>query len=100
MRRVSLLSEGKSKCVRLGIRGDRVHLSATSPELGEAEEDVQGEFDGGELEIGFNARYLLDILNVAESDRVVLELEHETSPGIVRTPEDPGFCGVVMPMRV
>ncbi len=100
LRRVSLLSEGKSKCVRLGIRQDGVHLVANSPELGEAEEDVVGEFTGGELEIGFNARYLLDVLSVIEGEEVVLELDHETSPGVVRVPEEVGFFGVIMPMRV
>jgi DNA polymerase III subunit beta len=100
LRRVSLLSEGKSKCVRLGIKGNGVHLVAASPELGEAEEDVQGEFDGGEMQIGFNARYLLDVLGVIDAEKIMLELESETSPGVLRIPNDPSFFGVVMPMRV
>jgi DNA polymerase III subunit beta len=100
LRRVSLLSEGKSKCVRLGLKGNGVHLAATSPELGEAQEELQGEFDGGELQIGFNARYLLDILGAGEGDKVFLELDQETSPGLVRTSGDPGFFGVIMPMRI
>ena len=100
LKRVSLLSEGKSKCVKLGIRGNGVHLVATSPELGEAEEDVNGEFDGGELDIGFNARYILDALGVTTGDKIVMELDKDTSPGIVRAMDDPGFLGVIMPMRI
>lgn len=100
LKRVSLLSEGKSKCVRLGIRPNGVHLTANSPELGEAEEDLQGEFDGGELNIGFNARYVLDVLSVAGGDKVLLELDHEQSPGVLRVPDDPSFFGVIMPMRI
>ncbi|MFH1017172.1 MAG: DNA polymerase III subunit beta [Pseudomonadota bacterium] len=100
LRRVSLFSEGKSKCVRLGLKGDGVHLAANSPDLGEAEEELRAEFDGGELQIGFNARYLLDALSVAVGDKVVLELDQETSPGLIKIPDDPGFCGVIMPMRI
>lgn len=100
LKRVSLLSEGKSKCVRFGIKGTGIHLAATSPELGEAEEDLVGEFDGGELDIGFNARYVLDALAAVDGDKVLFELDHEQSPGIVRSPDDPSYFGVVMPMRI
>ncbi|MFH1262437.1 MAG: DNA polymerase III subunit beta [Pseudomonadota bacterium] len=100
LRRVSLLSEGKSKCVKFGIRGAGIHLAATTPELGEAEEDIAGEFDGGELEIGFNARYVLDALAAVDGDKVLFELDHEQSPGIIRAPNDPSYFGVIMPMRI
>jgi len=100
LRRVSLLSEGKTKCVKLSLKGSGVHLAANTPELGEAEEEVQAEFEGAELEIGFNARYLLDVLTVSSGDRVVLELDQETSPGLIKNPDDPGFSSVIMPMRI
>lgn len=100
IRRVSLLSEGKSKCVRLGIHGGGVHLKANSPELGEAEEEIVGEFDGGELTIGFNAKYVMDVLNNMTGEQVVLELSHGQSPGVFRIPDDPTFFGVIMPMRI
>jgi DNA polymerase-3 subunit beta len=100
LRRVSLLSEGKSKCVKFGIHGKGVLLKANSPELGEAEEEIQGEFNGGELNIGFNARYVMDVLNATYGDKIVLELNHEQSPGVFRVVDDPNFFGVIMPMRV
>lgn len=100
LRRVSLLSEGKSKCVKFGIHGKGVLLKANSPELGEAEEEIQGEFNGGELNIGFNARYVMDVLNATRGEKVVLELNHEQSPGVFRMADDPNFFGVIMPMRV
>jgi DNA polymerase-3 subunit beta len=100
LKRVSLLSEGKSKCVKFGIHGKGVLLKANSPELGEAEEEVLGEFDGGQLQIGFNAKYVMDILSNVHSEEIVLELNHEQSPGVFRIPDDPSFFGVVMPMRI
>ncbi len=100
LKRVSLLSEGKSKCVKFGITPTGIHLAANSPELGEAEEEIGAEFDGEKMEIGFNARYVLDSLSAVESDRVVIELDHDQSPGIVRPPDDPHSLGVIMPMRI
>lgn len=100
LRRVSLLSEGKSKCVKFGIHGKGVLLKANSPELGEAEEEIQGEFTGGEMNIGFNARYVMDVLGATRGDKIVVELNHEQSPGIFRIADDPTFFGVIMPMRV
>lgn len=100
LRRVSLLSEGKSKCVKFGIHGKGVLLKANSPELGEAEEQIEGEFNGGELNIGFNARYVMDILGATHGDKIVVELNHEQSPGVFRIADDPTFFGVIMPMRV
>ena len=97
---MSLLSEGKSKCVKFGIHGKGVLLKANSPELGEAEEEIMGEFDGGELTIGFNAKYVMDVLSSVHSDQIVLELNHEQSPGVFRIPDDPSFFGVIMPMRI
>lgn len=100
LKRVSILSEGKSKCVKLGIRPDGVLLAAQSPELGEANEDIPGEFTGSELNIGFNAKYLLDAIAVFESEKIVLELDHEQSPGVLRAAEDARSLSVVMPMRI
>jgi DNA polymerase-3 subunit beta len=100
LHRVSLLSEGKSRCVKMGIKKGSVHLSANSPELGEAEEDVQGEFMGEEMEIGFNARYVMDVLSVIDGARVMIELDHSQSPGIIKIPDDPHFLSVIMPMRI
>ncbi len=100
LRRVSLLSEGKSKCVKFGIHGKGVLLKANSPELGEAEEEIQGEFNGGEMNIGFNARYVMDVINATNGEKVVVELNHEQSPGVFRMADDPTFFGVIMPMRV
>lgn len=100
LKRVSILSEGKSKCVRLGIRPDGVLLAAQSPELGEANEEIPAEFTGTELNIGFNAKYLLDAISVFHGDKILLELDHEQSPGVLRAVEDARSLSVVMPMRI
>lgn len=100
LKRVSLLSEGKSKCVKMQFKPTELHLSANSPELGEAEEDISAEFNGDEMTIGFNARYLLDALSVVQTDKVKLELDHNQSPGVVKLPDTDNYVSVIMPMRI
>lgn len=100
LKRVSLLSDGKSKCVKLGIKSNAVHMSANSPELGEAQEELSSEFEGKEFQIGFNAKYLLDTLSVLDNGKIVFELDHEQSPGVFKLMNDTTYCGVIMPMRI
>ncbi|MGH7864821.1 MAG: DNA polymerase III subunit beta, partial [Candidatus Binataceae bacterium] len=70
-------------------------------EIGEASEPIDVEFKGEEFAIGFNASYLQQALGVIPAgSNVVLGLSDDVSPGVVRTPDDPSFTYVVMPMRL
>ncbi len=101
LKRVSLLSDNKSKCVKLSIKPSSVFLKANSPELGEAEEEMSCEFNSSEnLEIGFNARYLLDAISVLEGENIVFELDHDQAPGVFKLSQSDSFSGVIMPMRI
>lgn len=101
LKRVSLLSEGKSKCVRVNVHPDHVVLKANSPEMGEAEEEMGAEFSSTEpLNIGFNAKYLLDALSAINDEQLVLELDHEQSPGVLKTTDSDEYLAVIMPMRI
>ena len=83
-----------------GERG-RIELSSINPELGEATEEVEAEYDGDAITVGFNARYLLDVLGILASEgRVELGLNDDSSPGVVREVGDPDFSYIVMPMRL
>jgi DNA polymerase-3 subunit beta len=100
VRRVSLLSSEKARGIRLGLSPGRLEISANNPDLGEASEDLEVEYTGPDLEIGFNARYILDVLQVfAEGSRVELGLGDQLSPGVIKG-ADPGYSYVVMPMRI
>ena len=57
-------------------------------------------YRGGDITIGFNARYLIDVLSVIETDEVAFELGDEHSPGVLHAPGDRSYTAVVMPMRV
>lgn len=98
--RVSTISSEKSRAVKLTIEKGRLVLSATSPDQGSAVEELEAEFEAAPLEIGFNSRYMLDILGQVEGDGVRFELADSGSPTLVRDAADMGAIYVLMPMRV
>lgn len=97
--RVSTISDGKSRAVKIALNGKTMTLSANSPEAGSATEDV--EINGNDnLEIGFNARYLLDITSQIEGDGCRLTLADAASPTIIQDTSDASALYVLMPLRV
>jgi DNA polymerase-3 subunit beta len=79
---------------------DRVTLSVTSPENGTASEEVAADYAAGAIEIGFNARYLLDILHQIEGDSVEVHLADAAAPTLLRENDKAPALYVLMPMRV
>ncbi len=100
LRRVSVLSSGKTKCVKFEFKGDVVELSSSNPEMGEAREELSIKYEGDPLTIGFNARYFMDVLDVASSDDVTVEMKTELTPGLVKFEDDEYFMAAIMPMRI
>jgi DNA polymerase III subunit beta len=101
IRRVSLLSSERSRAIRVTLSPGKLELAASSPELGEAREELPTEWAGAGMEIGFNAQYLLDFLGVAGSEEIVLELKDQETQGLFRPKggEEIEHRYVVMPMR-
>jgi DNA polymerase-3 subunit beta len=102
IRRVSLVSSERSRAVRLALAKGQIELLASSPDLGEARETIPIDYNGGALEIGFNAQYLLDFLSAAGTDAIHLELKDADAQGILE-PEGEStahYRYVVMPMRL
>jgi len=100
VRRVALLSVERSKAIRVELASGCMRVSTTNPDLGEATEEFDLDYQGEGLNIGFNARYLLDCLAAFHSKEVELALEDELSPAVLRPAEDPDCLAVVMPMRL
>src|SRR5882762_4481504 len=100
LRRVSVMAEERNKPVKFTLAPASLKLSASSQELGEAEEILDVEYTGEELVIGFNSRYLLDAVSAAEKDQVMLDLKDAQSPGVIKSIEDEGYLCVIMPMRI
>jgi DNA polymerase-3 subunit beta len=98
--RVSTLSSEKGRAVKLNISDGRLMLSVNNPESGSATEELDMEYEGEPLEIGFNARYLMDIAAQFEGDRAVFKLADPSAPTVLHDENDISALYVLMPMRV
>lgn len=98
--RVSTISSEKSRAVKLALEKDRLTVSATSAEQGSGSEELSAIYGGDAMEIGFNARYLIDILKQVEGDTAKLLFDHADSPTLLRDGAEDGALYVLMPMRV
>lgn len=102
LRRISLVSNDKSGGVRFMVEAGLLRIISENPEVGEGSEELEVDYAGDPVTIGFNARYLLDVLSSLSEDEVALELSGELDPGVIKPVSDAStsFVGVVMPMRI
>ncbi|MGE0723169.1 MAG: DNA polymerase III subunit beta [Alphaproteobacteria bacterium] len=98
--RVSTIASDKTRAVKLHVDPKGLVLSATSPETGTAQEELEVGYGATPLEIGFNARYLLDILQQIEGEDARFAMADAGSPTLVQDRDDPSALYVLMPMRV
>jgi len=100
LRRVSVLSEERTKPVKFTLSPGLLKLTAYSPDFGEAEEQIEVQYSGEEMTIGFNSRYVLDALGAQSAEQIVMELKDGLSPGVIKSFEEEGSLCVIMPMRI
>ena len=98
--RVSTISSEKSRSVKMGLKAGVLTLSASNTDASSAMEELEVSYNGPEMDIGFNARYLLDIAGQVNNDIVEFALADQGSPSLVRAPGDDASLFVLMPMRV
>jgi len=98
--RVSTIASEKSRSVKMGLKSGVLTLSASNTDASSATEELEVSYDGPEMEIGFNARYLMDIAGQVNSEMVEFALADQGSPSLVRAPGDEASLFVLMPMRV
>jgi len=98
--RVATIATEKTRAVKMGLEQDRVVLSVTSPDNGTAAEEVPAAYSAEGFEIGFNAKYLKDILHQIEGDSVELHLADPGAPTLIRQDDKSPALYVLMPMRV
>ncbi len=98
--RVSTVSSEKGRAVKLNLEKEKLTLSVNNPDSGSAVEELAVDYDADALDIGFNARYLLDITGQLGSDSALFLLSDAGSPTIVRDTDDETALYVLMPMRV
>jgi len=102
VRRVALLSSERSRAVKIALQKGSVEISSNNPEVGEAAESIDVDYTGGPLEVGFNAKYILDFLQAMGPGTFILALKDEGTQGLLRPVGQEGrdYRYVVMPMRI
>jgi DNA polymerase-3 subunit beta len=103
LRRVSTMASERVEGIKLSLKRNSIELNSYHQDFGDAKEEVEVSYEGPPIEIGFNARYLMEALNVMDMDEVMMELKDEGSPGILKplsTTESSNQICIIMPMRI
>lgn len=100
LKRVSLLANQKSKAILFSFSTNKLEITSSNPELGDAKEELDLEYTGPDIKIGFNARYIEDVLKNIEQDKIEIELNDQVSPGLIKGYLNIDYVNVVMPMRI
>jgi len=100
LRIVSSISSEKLRPVKLLISQGVLKLESEKADYGEVVDEIEVGYEGDPFQIGFNSRYLLDVLSVIESEDIKLECKNSMSPTIIKSTVDESFLSVIMPLRV
>ena len=102
VKRVALMSNERSRAIKLQMQNGTVEITSNSPDLGDAREELSVDYSGDTVEVCFNAHYLLDFLGEAETTGVQLEFKDETNQAVMKPVgvDDHDYTYVIMPMRV
>jgi len=100
MKKMIILSNESYRGVKITLEKDNLELVSINPELGDAQENLGVDYKQERLEVGFNARYFIDVLQAMQSEVVELGLVDNSSPCLIRGEDDKGFLGLIMPMRL
>jgi DNA polymerase III subunit beta len=100
VRAVALFARDSANVIRLRAQSGSLVLSATTNEVGDSRAELDADVEGPEVQIAFNARYVLDALSVLECDQVELHFDGPLSPGLIRQPGSDDYLYVIMPVRV
>jgi len=100
LRRMSILSNEKSKGIKISIKNNYLEISSSNPEFGDAREELEINYSGPDLSIGYNARYIMDVLQNQDSEKIELHIKDNLSPGILKAVDDSDYLAVIMPMRL
>lgn len=100
MKKMSILASDTYRGVKVSLEKGSIELVSINPDLGDAQERLEVDFTGESLEAGFNSRYFIDVLQTMDSETVQLGFIDNSSPCIIKGKDDPGFMGLIMPMRL
>ena len=102
-RRVSLLADSKTHKVKMYLAKNKIKITSSTPDLGEAEEEVPASYTGDDMVIGYNASYILDVLKSSESEEMRFELGTSVGASVLKPAAEPdgeSYVCLVMPLRL
>ncbi|GAB4558078.1 MAG: DNA polymerase III subunit beta [Haliangiales bacterium] len=99
LKRAQLMSS-ETRGVKFSAENGTLVISSDNPEIGEVREELEAQYSGDKISIGFNPKYVIDLLTQIATDQVTIELNGELDPGLLRPFSDDDYLGVVMPMRI
>jgi DNA polymerase-3 subunit beta len=97
---VSLFAKNSANNIRIKTLDNKLVISSISTETGDATSEIEAEVTGGELQIAFNARYVLDVLSVISENKIILEFNDTASAGVIRSEKDKDFTYIIMPLKI
>lgn len=100
MERMNLVITDQYQGAKITMETDYLEMVSVSPDLGDVREKIKIKYDGEPIEIRFNPKYFIDVLQTMDSDVICLDIKDQTSPCLITGEQDEGFLGLLMPMRV
>jgi len=100
MKRASIISSDKRGGIQLELNQGVMRIMSDNPDLGESQEDIEVDYDGKPLRIGFNSKYFVDLLGEMQGEQVKIELNGELDPGLIKEQSSWNYIGVIMPVRL
>jgi DNA polymerase III subunit beta len=99
LKRAQLMSS-ETRGVKVAAAKEGMTITSDNPDLGEVREEVDAEYNGDNIAIGFNPKYVVELLGQMSSDQITIALGGELDPGLIRPVSSDEYLGVVMPMRI
>lgn len=100
LRRVAIMSKERSNAVKIDFSVDNISITSSNPDIGEARDELTVVYEGEALSAGFNARYLIDILDAITSEKILMEMQAPLSPVLIKEENNEDYRCVIMPMRI
>ncbi len=100
LRRMSVMASERYSGVRIRLLTNKMILNSINPDVGEASDEVEIQYEEGEIEIGFNVRYLLEAIEAVDEEKFTLEIRSGLRPAIVKPAKDTGYMCIVMPLKI
>lgn len=100
MKRMNLFTEDRYNAVKFHIEADKLILSSQNMDIGNAKDEMNIVYGGETLELGFNGKYFVDVLQVISSDTVKAFISSSETPCLIKADKEPGFVSLIMPMKL